>query len=318
MYRREGGESEAAVSQASPRPLLFEHFLVVGAPASSAVELGDQILNKATSTIADRMRSLFLTPSKDQSPEVTPSSETQRRTTHTENSVVVDPEILYRFPAEADPPPGEVTDFCLPMGGCVEYMPPSEQDSLVKELFYGQGNGLPSSRCFLFMLEDKSQQQPPARPASASFSSFDGELGIESGRLFGICVVQPRLLRVPVELRQSDGTWFSSSAKLHASQSSDANDGSAGSGAKGVRGSLGQTCMSAFQSEVCYAFITKFPLLEFFFDVLLDLITMEKLGRMSLMQESGGEHDELDGYSYIPDDLLASVLKRLTLIPPPR
>jgi hypothetical protein len=101
----------------------------------------------------------------------------------TEEGASTDAAILFRYPPEADPPPNEVNDFCLPVGARIDYIAPLEEETLVKEIFYGQGNGLRSSRCFTFLLEDKT---------GVVSEELNEELGVDTGRLYGICVVHPR------------------------------------------------------------------------------------------------------------------------------
>jgi hypothetical protein len=54
------------------------------------------------------------------------------------------------------------------------------------------------------------------------------------------------------------------------------------------------------------------------FSVLTDLINLEKLKRMEQVHLRGDDSDDLDGYEYVPEALLTSVLDRLTMVAPPR
>ena len=160
--------SSSVASVPSLGPLLFEHFLVVGAEETAAARLGGAILARRTQSMTDRMRRIFQSGSR----EIELSAVQRRRAAYataggllspsrhtfdrTEDSLTVDPVILFRYPPEADPPPHAVNDFCLPVGGRVDYIAPSEEDTLVREIFYGQGLGIRGSRCFIFMLEDKT------------------------------------------------------------------------------------------------------------------------------------------------------------------
>lgn len=160
----------SVASASASGPLLFEHFLVVGAEEAAAARLGDAILARRTRSMTDRMRRIFQSGSGSRELEL--SAVQRRRAAYaagssllspsrhtfdrTEDSLAVDPAILFRYPPEADPPPQAVNDFCLPVGGHVDYIAPSEEETLVREIFYGQGIGIRGSRCYIFMLEDKT------------------------------------------------------------------------------------------------------------------------------------------------------------------
>ena len=122
--------------------------------------------------------------------------------------------------------------------------------------------------------------------------------------------MHPRLLRVPITSRRGEGGgWgLGFSGKRASRRGSFGSDGSDEPEAK----------MFSFESPVCYAFITRFPFFEFFFGVLTDLITLEKLQRMERAHLRADEGEDLASYSYVPESLLTSVLDRLTSLPPPR
>lgn len=99
----------------------------------------------------------------------TPSSETQDPclpisaptlpvpSTRNANISYTDPTILYRYPPYADPPPAEVCDFCLPAGGRLRHLSkPADREQSTLEMLYGHGQSQRSSRCFIFILEDKT------------------------------------------------------------------------------------------------------------------------------------------------------------------
>ena len=201
--------------------------------------------------------------------------------------------IIYRYPEEAAPPPPEVADFCLPLGSRLEYIRPEDEEAKAEEIFYGlnTGSGEHLSRCFIFMLEDKSGG------AGAAAGGAGEELGVDASRLYGVCVAHPRLLRVRLEEEggpEGDGDGFYS-----------------------------------FESQVCYAFVTRFPFFEFFFTAINSMILAEKLERMerknssllsgSLGGSSGGEEEDLFAhYRYVPTSLIEAVLQRVKHLPPPR
>ena len=314
------GSSVASCPPSQEGPLLFEHFLVVGASEAAAQQLGEAVLSRRAYSMTDRMRRIFLAGEGAEARRraayaagvLSPSRHTFDRT---EDSLGVDPAILFRYPPEADPPPQAVNDFCLPVGGRVDYIAPSEEDTLVREIFYGQGLGMRGSRCFIFMLEDKTAsvsevELSPCRCAVNLGQDLDEELGIDTGRLYGICVVHPRLLRVPVVVKRGEaGGWgLGFSGKKTSRRGSFGSEGS----------EEPETKVLSFESPVCYAFITRFPFFEFFFAVLTDLITLEKLQRMEQAHLRPDETEDLQSYFYVPEGLLSSVLGRLTCVSPPR
>lgn len=186
------------------------------------------------------------------------------------NSIHVEPSILYRYPEEADPPPPEVTDFCLPQGGKLHYVNSTDEEATAEEIFYGLGGSNDHlSRCFVFLLEDKTVESPDS-----------DELGVDTNRLYGICIIHPRVLRVHVENDQDELTSY------------------------------------VFESNVCYAFITRFPLFEFFFSAISSMITAEKLERMEIKNVL---HDSILEYcKYVPVHILEAVLHHIKNIPPPK
>ena len=186
------------------------------------------------------------------------------------NNIDVEPSILYRYPEEADPPPPEVTDFCLPQGGKLHYVNSTDEETVAEEIFYGLGGSNDHlSRCFVFLLEDKTME-----------SSMSDELGADASRLYGICVIHPRVLRVHVENDQDELTSY------------------------------------VFESNVCYAFITRFPLFEFFFSAISSMITAEKLERMEIKNVL---NDSILEYcKYVPVHILEAVLHQIKNIRPPK
>ena len=54
----------------------------------------------------------------------------------------------------------------------------------------------------------------------------------------------------------------------------------------------GESNCYEFESTVCYAFITRFPLFEFFFQVIFDLITVERLSFMELSRARTPTYDQ--------------------------
>lgn len=74
------------------------------------------------------------------------------------------------------------------------------------------------------------------------------------------------------------------------------------------------------ESVVCYAFLTRFPMFDLFFQIIFDLISCERLQRM----ESVAQVPDIDfrsskqAYEYVPGDLFDCILSKLYLLPPPK
>lgn len=174
------------------------------------------------------------------------------------------------------PPPQELCDFCLPLGGRLKLLSDNiEGGSMVEEILYGHSLSKRSGRCFVFLLEGSAES---------------------GGKLFGVCVQIPRLLKTSVSI-------------LHSNTSAKSSDGSAAGD-----NNNNNICYD-FQSSVCYAFITRFPLFDFFFQVIFDLVTVERLSRMEQIAMTGNMSSS--DYEYIPRKLLDEVLHRLSLSHPP-
>ncbi len=63
-----------------------------------------------------------------------------------ENATFTEPEILYRYPDDADPPPPEVCDFCMPSGGKLKHLQPNEAETSILEIMYGHGQNQRNAR----------------------------------------------------------------------------------------------------------------------------------------------------------------------------
>ena len=198
------------------------------------------------------------------------------------------PSILYRYPPDADPPPAEVCEFCLPSGGRMRHLSkPADREESTLEMLYGQGQSQRSSRCFIFVLEDKTLDVNKHTP--------NEETGENTGRLFGICVVNPRLLNPYAPINNPTGRH----------QRSPATSSPAPPDVE-------------FEAAVCYCFITRFPLFDFFFQVLWNIIAFERISRMIDVSENTPDTKEIDLYRYIPVNVYDFIMKRLAVIPPPR
>ena len=213
------------------------------------------------------------------------------------------PTLLFRFPEDVDPPPPELFDFCLPTGGRLERLSSNyHEDSNIQEVLYGQGQSKRTSRCFIFLVEDKTLEAGVA----------DDEAGEDTGRLYGVCVTHPRLLR---------GTCKNLLYKDDKARNGKSRRTSHGKTEDGKEHEPYLSC--EFESAVCFCFITRFPLFDFFFSVIFDLITCERLVRMETIAavppESILDYPTFvrDMYRYLPSELLQDVLSRLTVVRTP-
>lgn len=212
-------------------------------------------------------------------------------------------EILYRYPPTVEPPPQELSDFCMPLGGKIAKLSDFDSGTTVQEILFGHSHSKRSSRCFIFLLEDKT----------LSDDTGDEETGVGNNRLYGICVLHPRLIKTPIQntkrknpLERNQPHTSAMDASMHGSYN-------------GTAGLVAESEFIEFESVVCYAFLTRFPLFDFFFQVIFDLINTERLTRMEL----AAEHSDSDllysrsVYEYLPVHVLEEVLARLTKLPPP-
>jgi hypothetical protein len=205
------------------------------------------------------------------------------------NVSYTEPSILYRFPPDADPPPPEVCDFCLPAGGRLRHLAkPGDREQSTLEMLYGHGQSQRSSRCFIFVLEDKTLDMAKNVP--------NEESGEHTGRLFGVCVVNPRLLNPYAPSNNPTGKHQKPTASGNATLAPDVE----------------------FEAAVCYCFITRFPLFDFFFQILWNIIAFERISRMIDVSEHTADTAELDLYKYIPSNVYDFVMNRLSAINPPR
>jgi hypothetical protein len=116
------------------------------------------------------------------------------------------------------------------------------------------------------------------------YEDHKNEYGVYPERLYGICVIHSRMISETVP--ESSG--------------------------KSVQ----------FSADVCYAFITRFPLFDFFFQTIWDILSSERLARMETLSEFGESDPNCDRntYEYVPCDLLTEILETLSRSPkrPPK
>ena len=250
----------------------------------------------------------------------------------------ITPSILYRYPPNTAPPPTEVCDFCLPYGASLDTIPYKEEENIVQEILFGYAHGKRSGRCFIFMLEDKTipssssahnnnsnNGSGKAAATTAAAAGQDAEddqeedndedLGV-SGKLYGICVLHPRLLKTNIQDIHK---------RRYQEQHGDANNNNSNEEHDPSTPHATNTNHTVdddhyeFESLVCYMFLTRFPFFAFFFQMLFDIITLERLRIMELTSFSDGSliHSKAS-YEYINSELLNSVLQQVVRINPPR
>jgi hypothetical protein len=215
--------------------------------------------------------------------QIASSSKTAEFHVNPNGNASTEASILFRYPPSVEPPPPEIVDFCLPLGGKLRRISHKSDDTTIQEILYGSGQSKRSGRCFIFTLDDKTTND-----------YIDEERGTAGGRLYGVCVIHSRLLEASVADRN----------------------------------------VMDFESTVCFAFITRFPLFNFFFQVIFDIITTDRLNRMEelarreqhLAADTAGISVEADPillaedkrvYQYIPHELLNQVLESLSQVPAP-
>lgn len=217
--------------------------------------------------------------------------------------------ILYRYPPTVEPPPPEISDFCLPLGGKLRRLLHKDEDTMVQEILFGHSHSKRSGRCFIFLLEDKTTMEDVS----------NDEAGIGTGRLYGICVSHPRLVKTNVVQHHASGSSSSNSSTANKQNGEKAAPRNSVHSSSGDDPSEDHDCYE-FESSVCYAFITRFPLFDFFFQIIFDMITLERLVRMEMAvdQSDADMKYSRNVYQYLPQTILDNCLERLTRLQPPK
>lgn len=197
---------------------------------------------------------------------------------------VAPPSIIFRYPDNIDPPTNDVCNFCLPTGSALQAIAEEGEDSAVlKEILYPRATNQ-AHRSLVFWFEDRN-----CDPGSQ-----------ESEKLYGICLITPRLLTV-------ETPTVSKPVRDQRQPSSDDN----------------QIVVTRQQFIVytCYVFITRYPFFDFFFRVLQDILAAEKLSRMEQMalrrERNNGSDPYFDPSFYVPSLVLTNILERLAAIKVP-
>lgn len=207
--------------------------------------------------------------------------------------------------------------FCLPLGGQLSLLKSSTHDTHGKQSTAAarhrcvhHSSKRYSADCFVFVLDDKTVAPQVTDNCSDSHAQCPGQ------RLYGICVQQTRQLSVCCEgnrgSRHRSGSDTSSSTSISVDDVEGDRDRDRES--RDLRPSL-----MMFESKVCFAFITRYPLIHFFFEVILEMLELDaEKGTMSSEGLGVAEMMLLFAEEYVPSLLLEEILARLIRIPPPR
>eukprot|EP00981_Chlorochromonas_danica_P009877 scaffold2858_cov245-Ochromonas_danica.AAC.16 len=186
---------------------------VVGASVAEEEEVvGDQ--SQPSSSVKDEKEAV--TPKEDSlQTSTTPSAQQLILQVDKRSGIATVPgEVLFHYPPEAAIPPREVCDFCLPLGGKLRRLSNSkDEDSSVKEIFFGQRHGKRNEHCFIYLLEDKT----------GAGEGEDEETGANVSKLYVICVAVPRFLKVAI----NSSSTTSSGGQTTGTTTSNASVGSA-------------------------------------------------------------------------------------------
>jgi hypothetical protein len=210
-----------------------------------------------------------------------------------------------------------------------------DEDTMIQDILYGHSHSKRSSKCFVFLLEDKTIVLDDNDNASNYSNnninnSNDNDKNTNekvekeatrietTSRLYGICVILPRLLRVPVTNSANGKTVFDTNNK---NEENNVNNNS-GTSLNNSNNNNNKSNIDyvEYESTVCYAFITRFPFFEFFFQVIFDMITTERLTRMEAAIQQSESHLKYcrQTYQYLPTKELEDILHRLGTLKKPK
>ena len=212
-------------------------------------------------------------------------------------ATITDPRLLYRYPEDIDPPPPELKFFCLPAGAMLRSIAQESVEETVSEIMYGQSQSKRSGRCFVFMLEDKSIQHDDSMTEREM-----EERGLGNDKLYGVCVIHSRLMS-----KKGHGASSSSSST---NVNNNYNDESHNEHMDNIEENGDGSPTIHFEADVCYAFITRYPLFEFLFQILFDILSVERVARMEMVAtlSANDPHCDRHNYEYIPSEMLRSIL----------
>ena len=218
--------------------------------------------------------------------------------------------------------PKEVADFCLPLGGQLstsaavtrsrDGTPGLSGSAFGRHVTVCHSSRLYSANCFVFVLDDKTV----AQRAQGAEGVSEGAPQCPGQRLYGICVQQVRQLSVPVE---HTGDSAESDARSGTEVCTDDEGEEDLPLPSPSHQSHSRSSEMVFDSKVCFAFVTRFPLIHFFFQIIHQLLEADETNRKMGGRRGKGK-GKRKGYShqYIPTALLDGVLSRLMRLPPPR
>jgi hypothetical protein len=282
--------------------------------AITPIEINSIAAAPMSSTTTESIPATPAPPSNTQSstaaapPATTASSQLIEHLDKKTGTAKITPSILYRYPPNTEPPPPEVCDFCLPYGAKLQQIAYKDEENIVQDIIFGHSHGKRSARCFIFLLEDKTVA--PLNP-----NEIDEESGVGTGKLYGICVLHPRLLRTnEIDMNKR---------RFRERMQPGNGGGNASSG--GNNFNMDDIELHTdddyyeFESLVCYTFLTRFPFFHFFFQMLFDIISLERLRIMELTSFSDGAliHRKTQ-YQYVCTELLQDVLQRIVSVAPPK
>ena len=202
-----------------------------------------------------------------------------------------------------------------------------------------------SSDCFVFVLDDKTvkrkDKKSPLSPVEDNDEKADSGVPSPGRRLYGICVRQTRKLTVPLvpliplggdkspvsprvpplhsvagRTRSTvQGSTVQGSAVHGSAVQGSTVQGSTvqGSTVQGGVASRDEVSSTVYWSRVCFAIVTRFPLFDFFFDVIREVLQIDDETNREAKRGVEGIFSE----GYIPARLLEKVLSRLIKLPPP-
>ena len=240
--------------------------------------------------------------------------------------------------AAASVAPKDVADFCLPLGGLLSPIPgspginvseaethnssASSSSPSSSSLVHGAGDktrrtksvSLSLSRrscvrhtskeyaadCFVFVLDDKTIAPDVTKSNTESDAQHPGK------RLYGICVQQVRTITVPYSHTVDPISPGTDTDDREVSDSTPAS--------------------VEFESKVCFAFVTHYPFIQFFFQVIHEILAADSASRLIVADEKENEKEKEKGArsgsgkeknfmvieDYIPRSLLDEMLGRLS------
>ena len=225
-----------------------------------------------------------------------------------------------------------MSDFCLPLGGLLSSLAPTQTTApRIHDGAARPSDGMPSytdgsynhnrdlilkvhtdkayhsckrysNDCFIFVLDDKTVKTTKIEPCVQN----DEHVASPGNRLYGICVQQARKLSVPV---RTVSNALSSSADMEDIQraldvcSTDRDEDE-----------IDSPRFFAFESKVCFTILSRFPLFDFFFEIIQQIIHLDEEDRW---KESMTGRKRTNKEGYIPSGLLNEVIGRLIKLPAP-